>query len=224
MVERLGQAAAEDQAERQHQGPDAEGDPPAEGVELGRGQDVRQQEAGGRAHQRGDRLAGALPGADQAAAAGPRRLDQEGGGRPHLSAERETLHQPAQHQQGRGRRTDHGVGGNQHQTEHAGAHQREAQQHGRLAAHPVADPADHHRAQRPSDEAHREGEQRHHQAFEGGVRGEKGPPQLGSEQGVGGEVVEFERIAHHGGGDLPARDLRMSGVVRRPPVRHLSHG
>ena len=215
VVQGLGQGAADDQAERQHQGSEPEGRPPAVGLQQMRRQHGRQAQADRPAHQRGDRLAGRLPGADIAAPGRRRGLDQEGHHRADLAAEGEALDHAEDHRQHRRGQADACVAGGRGQAEDGHAHQHETQQHRRPAAGAVGEGADDQRPDRPGDETDAEGGQRQHQADEGGVGGEEGVADVDGEHGVGGEVVEFECVADHRRGDLSPRNGRRRLAPRR---------
>ena len=211
----LGQIAPQDEAERQHQGAQQEGEAPAPYLQAGRSGHGGQGHPHQPSSHRSEILAAALPGAVEAALGRRRGLDQEGGGRSHLAAQGKPLAKPPGQGEDRRQGADHGVGRRQGQTQYGHAHQGEAEQHGRPASLAVGVSSDQHRADRAQDEPRPEGRQRQQQADERRMAGEKVVADLHGEIGVGGEIVELQGVAHHRGGDLARGDAALGRIVRR---------
>ena len=118
-----------------------------------------------------------------------------------FAADRQTLEDSQPDQQERRSDADRGVARQQPDQESRDAHQREGREEGDLAAHEVAEPPEQDRAQRPHDEADREGRERQQ---EGGrfvdareeMRGERA-----RERAVEEEVVPLEQRAERRGTD-----------------------
>ncbi len=209
----LGHGPPEHQAEGHGQGAQQEGDPPAIAVQGGGRHDGRQPQANERAHGGGDVLARPLPGDNKAAAAGRRDLEQVSGVGAHLAAQREALDQAGGHRQHRGQEADRAVGRDQGQAGDRDAHQHIADHHRRAPADLVGIGPQHQPADRPGQEPGAEGGQRQHQAAEGVAGGEEGVADLDGEEGVGDEVVELERIAHHRREHMPLGEAGQDGRV-----------
>ncbi len=223
VVQRLGQAPADPKPERDGDRAQQEGDAPAIGIERPGRHHGRQHHADGGARRRGQSLAGTLPRHREAPRLQRRRFEQIGGGRPDLAAEREALHHAREHRQDGGCDADHRIGRDDRDRHNGETHHGEAQHHHRAAADAVRQPAEHDAAERPRHEAGAERRQRQHQVGIGVGRWEKRVPDLDREEGVGDEVVEFERIADRRGSDGAPAELRGALVGHRqilhPPRR-----
>jgi hypothetical protein len=144
--------------------------------------------------------------ADQAALAGRGVLDEEGGGTAPFAARRETLHQPAQHEQnGRGN-ADRAIGRHEAGQRGCRGHQADGQDQRLLAPPAIAVGADDDGADRA-----------HHEADAVGGEGGQHPGQLiglgkevgrdlGSEQAEDQEVEQLDEIADRAGDDRPPAD------------------
>ena len=207
-VQGLRQGAAQGKAEGQDDCAKTKGNPPAVILDKLRGHELGHDQADGRAEQGSHGLAGALPRADQRAAVQRCRLNQEGGGRADLTAQGKALHEAEEHQKRRCPNPNLRIAGCENQTQDPQAHQYKADQHGWASSGSVAVSAEDDGPDGAGDETHREGEQRGHQLRKLATARKKDVPNLGGEQGVGGEVVELQRIAHHCSGDVATGDRR----------------
>ena len=160
--------------------------------------------------QGGAALAGDLPARHEAALLRRRRLQEVGGGRADLAAEREALDETARDDDHLRPAADRRVGGAGGQHQHAERHQRDGDQHRGLAPGPVREGADQHAADGPHDVADAEQGQRGQQAVGRVVGGEERLADGLGEEGVDREVVEFEGVAEHHG----AHRLAVQGRVR----------
>lgn len=153
-----------------------------------------------------------MPGDRLSAPVQRRRLQQIGRGRPDLATQGEALNHARHDREDRGRDTDPGVGEDERDGDERRPHHREAQHHGRLSSHAIAIGPDHQAADRPGDEPRREGAQREHRAAIGAALGGKeGVADLDLEEGVGDEVIEFERVPQGGGHHETTRESRARG-------------
>ncbi|MCY1233299.1 hypothetical protein D9M72_458370 [compost metagenome] len=197
----LFQPAADQQADRDHQDADQEGQAPAPRFQVGRRQHVAQHQAGDRAQQRCQALAERLPGGIEAARAVIGVFQQQRGGGAHLAADGEALHQPRDHHHDRREDADLRVRRRDHEDQRAQAHQPQRQRHRRLAPGAVGVHADQQAAQRSHQEADAKGGERHQQLAGGIVDGEVEPADQRGKEAVDHEIVELEAIADGDGGN-----------------------
>ena len=158
------------------------------------------QHAGG--EQVAQRHAGLRPGGPEAALVVAAVLGGHQDGTAPLTADREALHQAADHQQDRRGDADGRVRRQQADRERAGAHhQQRDDQHG-LAADLVAEVAEDHAAERPGDEAERVGHERVERALGAADLAEE---HLAEDEG-GGRPEEEEVVPLDGGADQAGAD------------------
>ena len=219
-MDRLGQAGAQPQAERQAGRAEQKGDAPAIGIERGVGHHLRKHDADQRAGGCGDFLARRLPRDGEPASARRRRFHQIGRGGSDLAAEREALHHARDDGDDRRGDADGIVGRRQRQRDDGAPHHGEAQDHRRPPARAVGIGPDHDAADRPRDEAGAERRQRQHQAGELALGGKEGVADLDGEKAVGDEIVEFEHVAD-GDGKRAAADESVRACLDRRSLRRL---
>jgi hypothetical protein len=205
-AQRLGQRAPQhdpeghDRRAEQHRGP------PAPIRQLLRAEVRGQQCADDAGHEDRGVLRRVLHGQVEPAAVRRRRLCHERGGRAHLAAEREALHEPEHQQEDGCDGADRRVRRRQRQAHDGHAHEREREHHRRLAADAIAHAPDHDRPDRSREEP-------------GAERGENGeeargrsPARIERARDVDGEireseeVVELEPVADEDGHHVPQRD------------------
>ena len=207
-VHGLSQSAAHDQSHGHDGDAGDERDAPAPGLH-GVGVEHPGQQHSQRSRERhGRSLAGDLPCSVLSALRRRRRFQQIGSGRSDLAAEREALNQAREDHQKRRGQSDCRVGRRCRQQHHPGRHQSDAQHHRRLASGAVGVCADHDASQGTGDEADTERGDREQQADERIVGRKECAADHHRKEGVGGEVVELERVAEHRGDHGTGRDRR----------------
>ena len=198
LMQRLRQGASQNQSERKREAAHEKRDAPAIGVERGMPKDMRKPKAHGAAGECCETLAARLERCEQPAAMHRRGLEQIGRRRPDLATEREALRTAGQKREHRRPPADRRVRRNERHGDDGHAHQSEAEQHRGLAAGTIAIRADHQAADRAHQEPCRKNQKRQRRAHVFAELREKRVPDLDREGRVNREVVEFERIAHHG--------------------------
>ncbi len=197
------QAAPHQDAERHDRGAEQHRRPPAPVLQLLGIEQLRERQTDEAGEEDCDVLRRVLHAEIESAAFRRCGFRHVGGGRADLAAQREPLQQPKQHHENRRGHADPGIGRRQRQADDRDAHQREGEQHRRLAADTVAHAADHDGAHRAGQESDAEGGKRGKQADRGVVRGEEGTPDVHREIGEGEKVVELQPVADENGDDVP---------------------
>src|SRR5579862_4548374 len=165
-------------------------------------ENVRDGETDETGHQDGHVLSPELKGGVETAALGRGGLEQERGGGSDFAAESESLDHAKQNgEDGRGY-ADAGVRRREREADDGEAHQRERENHGGLAAEPVAHAADDDAADGAGDESDAEGGEGGEQARGGRARREKDAADVDGEKGIVQEIVKFEGVAEDYGGDM----------------------
>jgi hypothetical protein len=212
--ERFGQRPSDPQAERDDRRAEQEGEPPAPGFERARREQRCQPEPDQPRDQHREIGRGEVQRDVECAPVRRRGLHQIGDVRSDLATERESLQQPECDRRDRRGHPDRRVGWRQREPRHRDAHHREGEDHRRLAPAPVGHSPDGQPAERPRQEPHAERGERKQQRL-GRVAREQRPADLGREEAVSDEIVEFERVAGGDSGDLLLRQARSCAFLFR---------
>ncbi len=204
--------AQEHARDAQHQA-EQEGNAPAPGGHHVGWHEFGQHGSGARPQQAAEARAHAAHGAQHAAPSRRRALDQEDHGGRELAADRDALEDAQAGEDDRRRQAERGVARQQPDQEGRHHHRADRQGEGGLAAEAVADIAHDGAAQRPHHVADREhAERRQHLRHRIGLGKERRADRDG-EIAVDREVVPFQRVADHSGGDgAHGRRMRRTGT------------